>query len=145
MERYTERVRRVLEIAKERAACLGHERVGTEHLLMGVIDIGEGVGMLALIELGVDTSRLRTDLELAAGVGAGGMHVGAVNFDPGAQEALAFAAEEATSLHHTYIGTEHVLLGLLRVDGGVAARVLQSAGLGREAVRATILDVLAGK
>jgi ATP-dependent Clp protease ATP-binding subunit ClpA len=139
--RFTERAQRVILIAQEEAKRLNHDYVGTEHVLLGLICLGEGVAANVLANLGIDLRKVRAEVEKIVGVGVGS-HDGEVPFTPRAKKVLEFAVEEANHLGQNYVGTEHLLLGCLREEEGVASRVLQNLGLRLEVVRAETLNTL---
>jgi len=142
--RFTERAQRVIVLAQEEARRLNHDFVGTEHLLLGLIREGQGIAAKALISLGVDLDRVRQEVEKMIPRGEGTPQ-GEIGFTPRAKKVvLELAAEEARMLGHNYIGTEHILLGLLREGEGVAARVLDNLGADLERVRAQVIQLLGG-
>src|SRR3989339_688184 len=127
--RFTDRVQRVIIIAQEEAKRLNHDYVGTEHILLGLVALGEGVAAKVLANLGVDLRRVRTEVEKIVGTGDNVMLLGEIPFTPRAKKVLELAVDEAQNLGHTYVGTEHLLLGLLREEEGIAARVLENLGV----------------
>lgn len=131
MENLTPRAQRVLHLAKKEAEQFNHNYVGTEHILLGLVALGSGVALAALQSMGVDLDGLRIEVEKAVGVGADTKVAGNIPFTPRAKKVLALATSEARSLSHSYIGTEHILLGLLREGEGIAARVLENMGVDR--------------
>jgi ATP-dependent Clp protease ATP-binding subunit ClpC len=143
-ERFTERARRSMVLAQEEARLLGHPFIGTEHLLLGLIHEGEGVGAVALGRLGVSLEAVRAKVEETIRpaqiepTGAGG----SPPFTPRSKKVLELALREALQLGHNYIGTEHILLGIVREGEGVAARVLVDLGASLEVTRTTVLEVL---
>ncbi|MEW6686333.1 MAG: ATP-dependent Clp protease ATP-binding subunit [Candidatus Edwardsbacteria bacterium] len=140
--RFTERVRKVLFLAREEAARLQHDYIGTEHLLLGLIRLGEGVAAAALVNLGVDLDLIRHRIEQIVPAKGGTLTLGDLPFNESAQRALQLSIEEAKLLNHNYIGTEHLLLGLVREGNGVAARVLLSLGLDLEKIRQEVMVLL---
>jgi len=142
--RFTERARKVLVLAKEEARRFNHDYIGTEHILLGLLREGEGVACAVLQNLGVDLNRLRKELERLISPGSITMVGGDLPFTPRAKKALELAAEEARNLGHNYIGTEHILLGLLREEEGLAAQVLYGMGVDLEKVREEIASLLGG-
>src|SRR3989338_7950703 len=124
--RFTERARKVLVLAKEEARRFNHDYIGTEHILLGLIREGEGVACAVLQNLGVDLERLRIEIEKLVSAGSTAQVLGDIPFTPRAKKALELAADEARALGHNYIGTEHILLGLLREEEGIASQVLFS-------------------
>lgn len=140
-ERFTDRSRRVIVLAQEEARLLGHAYIGTEHLLLGLLAEGEGVGSKALERLGVDLPKVRDEVERIIGTG-GSVPSGHIPFTPRAKQVLELSLRESLRLQHNYIGTEHVLLGLLAEGEGVAAQILVRLGLTPEGVRSTVLELL---
>jgi len=142
--RFTERARKVLVLAKEEARRFNHDYIGTEHILLGLVREGEGVACAVLQNLGVDLERLRIEIEKLVSTGSVSSVLGDIPFTPRAKKALELAAEEARGLSHNYIGTEHILLGLLREEEGVASQVLFSAGVDLKGIRKEISVLLGG-
>ena len=142
-ERFTDRARRVLTFAQEEARLLNHSFIGTEHILLGVLREGEGLGAVALRELGVSLEDTREQVELVIGM-AGSAPVGSPPFTPRAKKVLELALREALQMNHSYIGTEHILLGLVREGEGVAATVLVSLGAGLGRVRQEVIKLMSG-
>ena len=142
-ERFTDRARRVVVLAQEEARLLDHDYIGTEHLLLGLIDEGEGVACRALGSLGVGGDRIRDEVVRIVGHGPGPT-AGHIAFTPQAKKILELALREALQMGHNYIGTEHILLGLIRVDGGVSAEILQQLGVDADRVRHRVVRLLSG-
>src|SRR3972149_5095999 len=140
-ERFTERARRVIILAQEEAKRLNHSAVGTEHILLGIIREGEGVASKVLESLNISPDRVRAEIESAIGRGERTPYE-EVAFPPRAKKVLELALDEARRLGHNYIGTEHLLLGLIREGEGVAARVLEAMGADLERVRAQVVYLL---
>ncbi|HLE78362.1 MAG TPA: ATP-dependent Clp protease ATP-binding subunit [bacterium] len=140
-ERFTERARRVIILAQEEAKRLNHSAVGTEHILLGIIREGEGVASKVLESLNISPDRVRSEIEAAIGRGERTPYE-EVAFTPRAKKVLELALDEARRLGHNYIGTEHLLLGLIREGEGVAARVLEAMGADLERVRAQVVYLL---
>lgn len=140
--RFTERAQRVILIAQEEAKRLNHDYVGTEHLLLGLIALGEGVAAQVLANLGVDLRRVRNEIEKIVGTGDNVMLLGEIPFTPRAKKVLELAVEEAQNMGHNYVGTEHLLLGLIREEEGVAARVLENLGVRLDVVREEVISLL---
>ncbi|MDE2489301.1 MAG: ATP-dependent Clp protease ATP-binding subunit, partial [Elusimicrobia bacterium] len=132
----------VILIAQEEAKRLNHDYVGTEHILLGLIALGEGVAAQVLANLGVDLRRVRSEIEKIVGTGDNVMLLGEIPFTPRAKKVLEYAVEEAQHMGHSYVGTEHLLLGLIREEEGVAARVLENLGLRLDVVREEVLNLL---
>ncbi len=142
--RFTERARKVLVLAKEEARRFNHDYIGTEHILLGLVREGEGVACAVLQNLGVDLDRVRREIEKLISPGSIATITGDLPFTPRAKKALELAAEEARNLGHNYIGTEHILLGLLREGEGIASQVLYGLGVDLEKVRDEISSLLGG-
>ena len=142
-ERFTDRARRVLVLAQEEARLLNHSFIGTEHILLGLIHEGEGVAAKALESLGISLEAVREKVEETIGM-AGSAPSGSPPFTPRAKKALELSLREALQLAHSYIGTEHMLLGLVREGEGVAAQVLQSLGADLPRVRQQVIQLLSG-
>ena len=143
-ERFTDRARRVLTFAQEEARLLNHSFIGTEHILLGLIREGEGVGAKALQSLGISLQAVRDKVEETIGT-AGTVPSGSPPFTPRAKKVLELSLREALQLNHSYIGTEHILLGLVREGEGVAATVLVSLGADLPRIRQEVNDLLSGR
>ena len=143
-ERFTERARRVVVLAQEEARMLNHDYVGTEHILLGLLHEGEGVAARALESLGISLDAMREAVEGIIGRGqqAPSRHI---PFTPRAKKALELSLREALQLGHDYIGTEHILLGLIREGDGVAAQVLTNAGVDLNQARQRVIGLLHGR
>ncbi|MGE0354962.1 MAG: Clp protease N-terminal domain-containing protein, partial [Gemmatimonadales bacterium] len=140
---FTDRVRKVLQMAREEAARLHHEYVGTEHILLGLIREGEGVAAAVLTNLNVDLEEIQQKIEETVKKGKAGAAVGPdLPYTSRAKKVLELAMTEARELNHSYVGTEHLLLGLLREEKGIAAQVLNDAGVTLEQSRAETLRLL---
>jgi ATP-dependent Clp protease ATP-binding subunit ClpA len=142
-ERFTDRARRVIVLAQEEAQLLNHNYVGTEHLLLGLAREGQGVAAKALESLGIRLEAVRSQVEEVIGRGPRAPS-GHVPFTPRAKKVLELSLREAKQLGHDYIGTEHLLLGLIREGEGVAARVLLTLGGDLSRVRQQVIQVLSG-
>ncbi len=142
-ERFTDRARRVLVLAQEEARLLNHSFIGTEHILLGLIHEGEGVAAKALEQLGVSLEAVREKVEETIGL-SGTSPTGSPPFTPRAKKVLELSLREALQLGHNYIGTEHMLLGLVREGEGVAAQVLISLGADLAKVRQQVIQLLSG-
>jgi len=142
-ERFTERARKVVVLAQEEAVRFGHSYIGTEHLLLGLIREDEGVAARALGSLNVTLSKVREQVESIVGYGEEKMG-GQAPFTPRSKRHLEFALREALRLGHNYIGTEHILLGLVSENEGNAARVLSNLGVNPDKVRREVVRVLSG-
>jgi len=144
-DRFTERVRKVLHLAREESARLHHDYIGTEHILLGLIREGEGVAAIVMTNLGLDLETLRQAVEDAVIVGGGTMTVGEIPLNQSAKNTLELSIRQAKKFGHNYVGTEHLLLGLLQESKGIAARVLTSLGLDIEMAEREILRLLGGE
>lgn len=143
---FTERVRKVLQFAREEALATRHEYVGTEHILLGLCREGEGVAAAALQNLNVDSEDVRDSILNVVKAGPKGTHMPVdLPYTSRAKRTLELAMSEARELQHSYVGTEHLLLGLLREERGIAAQVLVSLGATTEKVRAEVLRLLGGE
>ena len=142
-ERFTDRARRVVVLAQEEARLLNHNYIGTEHILLGLIHEGEGVAAKALESLGISLEAVRTQVEEIIGQGQSAP-TGHIPFTPRAKKVLELSLREALELGHNYIGTEHILLGLIREGDGVAAGVLQKLGGDLNRVRQQVIQLLSG-
>ena len=143
-ERFTDRARRVVVLAQEEARMLSHNNVGTEHILLGLIHEGEGVAAKTLQSLGVSLDAVRQQVEEIIGRGQQAPS-GHVPFTPRAKKVLELSLREALQLDHTYIGTEHILLGLIREGDGVAAQVLVGLGVDLNRAREQVILLLTGR
>ena len=141
-DKFTARARKVITLAQEEAVRFNHNYIGTEHLLLGLLREGEGVAAKVLVEMGVEINRVRSAVEFIIGRGDR-MIVGEIGLTPRAEQVIELAVDEARQLGHHYIGTEHLLLGLVREGEGIAAGVLESLGVNLENVRAETVRVLA--
>jgi ATP-dependent Clp protease ATP-binding subunit ClpC len=142
-ERFTDRARRVVVLAQEEARLLNHNYIGTEHILLGLIHEGEGVAAKALESLGISLEAVRSQVEEIIGQG-GSSPSGHIPFTPRAKKVLELSLREALQLGHNYIGTEHILLGLIREGEGVAAQVLVKLGADLSRVRQQVIQLLSG-
>ena len=143
-DKFTERARKVLSLAQEEAQRFQHNYIGTEHLLLGLVREGEGVAAKVLTSLGVDLEKVRKAVEEIIGRGDR-VVVGEIGLTPRAKKVIELAIDEARRLNHHYIGTEHILLGLIREGNGIGAGVLESFGLSLQEVRAKTIQVLHDK
>jgi len=142
-ERFTDRARRVIVLAQDEAKGLKHNYIGTEHILLGVISEGQGVGALALSNLGVPLEKARKEVKEMIGTGSTAP-AGHIPFTPRAKTVLEMSLSEALNLGHNYIGTEHITLALFQEGKGVAAQVLQKFGVTEPALREMITSLLSG-
>ncbi|MFG0329084.1 MAG: ATP-dependent Clp protease ATP-binding subunit [Phycisphaerales bacterium] len=141
-ERFTDRARKVMALANQEAQRFNHEYIGTEHILLGLVKEGSGVGANVLKNLGVDLRKVRLEVEKLVKSGPDIVTMGKLPQTPRAKKVIEYAIEEARNLNHNYVGTEHLLLGLLREHDGVAAQVLMNLGLKLEEVREEVLNLL---
>ncbi|MDD5558487.1 ATP-dependent Clp protease ATP-binding subunit [Candidatus Methylomirabilis sp.] len=141
-ERFTERARKVIILAREEAIRLGHNFVGTEHLLLGLIREGDGLAVAILKKLNVNISAVKGEIEKIVSVGSEFSPAGEIPFTPQAKKVLEYAISEARSLGHNYIGTEHLLLGLIREGEGIASLVLRDFGVSVAAAKAQAQELL---
>ena len=140
-DKFTERAMKVLSLAQEEAQRFQHDYIGTEHLLLGLVREGEGVAAKVLSNLGVDLTKVRSSIEFIIGRGDR-IVLGKTGLTPRAKKVIELAVDEARRLNHHYIGTEHLLLGLVREGEGIAAGVLESLGVNLEKVRTETIRVL---
>ena len=141
MEKFTERARRVFVLAHEEAERFNHNYIGTEHILLGLVKEGDGIAARVLISLGVQLPKVRSAVEFIIGRGDG-LIVGNPGLTPRSKKVLRLAMDEARRLNNEYIGTEHLLLGLVREGEGIAAGVLESLGVSLEKVRQSVMQVV---
>src|SRR6202140_4459208 len=142
MDNFTPRTQQVLVLARKEAERFNHNYVGTEHLLLGLIKLGQGVAVNVLQRMGLDLERVRIEVEKHVGSHPETNMIGNIPYTPRVKKVLALASKEAKALNHSYVGTEHILLGLLREGEGVAARVLKSLEIDIERTRNEILKEL---
>ncbi len=142
MNNFTPRAQQVLALARKEADRFNHNFVGTEHLLLGLIKLGQGVAVNVLQKMGLDLETVRMEVEKQVGTGPDQKMIGNIPYTPRVKKVLALASKEAKALNHTYVGTEHILLGLLREGDGVAARVLKNLEVDIEQTRQEILKEL---
>jgi ATP-dependent Clp protease ATP-binding subunit ClpC len=140
-ERFTDRARRVVVLAQDEARELDHNHIGTEHILLGLVSEGAGVAVKALESLGISLETVRQQVEDIIGRGQGSPS-GHIPFTPRAKKVLELSLRESVHLGHGYIGTEHILLGLIGEGEGVAAQVLTDLGASLEAARRQVVQVL---
>jgi hypothetical protein len=139
---FTPRAQHVLALARKEADRFNHNFLGTEHLLLGLIKLGQGVAVNVLAKLGLDLESVRKEVERQVGKGPGLQTIGNTPYTPRVKKVLGLAAKEAKALNHIYVGTEHILLGLLREGGGVAGKVLEQLEVNLEEARREILREL---
>src|SRR3989441_5918462 len=142
MQNFTPRAQQVLALARKEADRFNHNYVGTEHLLLGLIKLGQGVAVNALQKMGLDLEAVRMEVEKQIGTGPETKMVGNIPYTPRVKKVLALAQKEAKQLNHNYVGTEHILLGLLREGEGQAARILKALDVDIEKCRNEILKEL---
>jgi ATP-dependent Clp protease ATP-binding subunit ClpC len=143
-ERFTERARQVVVLAQDEARALGHNYIGTEHILLGLLREEEGVAARVLESLDVTVEEVRAQVKRLVGQGDEEIVTGQIPFTPRAKKVLELALREALSLKHSYIGPEHILLGVVRENDGVAARILLDFGADAETIRAQTMAMLGG-
>ena len=141
-DRFTDRARKVMALARKEAQRFSHDFIGTEHILLGLVQEGSGVAANVLKNLDVDSGKIRAEIERQVQGGHSIVHMGQLPFTPRAKRVLELCQEAAKELRHNYIGTEHLLLGLIREEQGVAATVLKDLGLRLEDVRSEVLEIL---
>ena len=141
-ERFTDRARKVIALADTEAQHLNHEFLGTEHILLGIIEEGSGIAANVLRNLGVDLTKVRADVEMRVQSGSDPVRPGKRPYTPKTKKVLEMAIEEARSLGHNYVGTEHLLLGLLRERECAAALVLQNRGVRLGDVREEVINLI---
>src|SRR4029453_1373128 len=141
-DRFTDRARKVMGLARQEAQRLNHEYIGTEHILLGLVQEGSGVAANVLKNLDIDLKKIRQEVEKLVKAGPSMVTMGQLPFTPRAKKVLELALEEASNLGHTYIGTEHLLLGLIRENEGIAAQVLRNLKVKLEDVRDEVLELL---
>src|SRR6478752_6080158 len=138
--RFTERAQKVLALAQEEAVRLGHNNIGTEHILLGLIRENDGIAAKALIALGLGLEKIQDEVETL--IGRGQEQPTNIAYTPRAKKVIELSMDEARKLGHTYVGTEHILLGLIREGEGVAARVLNNLGVSLNKARQQVLQLL---
>ena len=141
-ERFTDRARKVMQLANQEAQRFNHEYIGTEHVLLGLVKEGSGVAANVLKNLDVDLRKIRLEVEKLVQSGPEMVTMGKLPQTPRAKKVIEYSMEEARNLNHNYVGTEHILLGLLREGDGVAARVLKNLDIDIEQTRQEILKEL---
>jgi ATP-dependent Clp protease ATP-binding subunit ClpC len=142
LNNFSPRAQQVIAFARKEAGRFNHNFIGTEHVLLGLIKLGQGTAVAILKKIGVDLERVRMEVEILVGTGPHQKITGNIPFTPRVKKALSLAADEARALDHTYVGTEHLLLGLLREGDGFAARVLKNMNVDIEQTRQEILKEL---
>ena len=141
-DRFTDRAKKVMNLARQEAQRFNHEYLGTEHILLGLVQEGSGVAANVLKNMGIDLTKIRMEVEKIVKTGPSMVTMGQLPFTPRAKKVLELSMEEAGSLGHNYIGTEHLLLGLIKENEGIAAQVLLNLGVKLQDVRDEVLDFL---
>ena len=141
-DRFTDRAKKVMNLARQEAQRFNHEYLGTEHILLGLVQEGSGVAANVLKNMGIDLNKIRMEVEKIVKSGQSMVTMGQLPFTPRAKKVLELSMEEASALGHNYIGTEHLLLGLIKENEGIAAQVLLNLGVKLEDVREEVLDFL---
>ena len=141
-DRFTDRAKKVMNLARQEAQRFNHEYLGTEHVLLGLVQEGSVVAANVLKNMGVDLARIRAEIEKLVKSGPSMVTMGQLPFTPRAKKVLELSMEEAHNLGHNYIGTEHLLLGLIKENEGIAAKVLTNLGVKLEDVREEVLEFL---
>src|SRR5687767_746116 len=141
-DRFTDRARKVMGLARQEAQRFNHDYIGTEHILLGLVQEGSGVAASVLKNLDIDLKKIRQEVEKLVSTGTTMVSMGQLPFTPRAKKVLELSLEEASNLGHTYIGTEHLLLGLIRESEGIAAQVLRNLKVKVEDVREEVLELL---
>jgi ATP-dependent Clp protease ATP-binding subunit ClpC len=141
-ERFTDRARKVMQLANQEAQRLNHEYIGTEHILLGLVKEGSGVAANVLKNLDIDLRKIRLEIKKIVQSGPDAVTMGKLPQTPRAKKVIEYSIEEARNLNHNYVGTEHLLLGLLREQEGIASQVLVNLGLKLEDVREEVIQLL---
>ncbi len=141
---FTDRVKKALQFSREESARLGHDYIGTEHLLLGLVKEGQGVAIAVLSNMGIQLDALKRSIEDAVQTTSGSMVLSDVPFTPMAKQVLEIAAIEAREMNNNYIGTEHLLLALTKNKNGIAAQILSVFGTDYKSVKEEVTSVLSG-
>jgi ClpA/ClpB-like protein len=141
-ERFTDRARKVMQLANQESQLFNHKHIGTEHVLLGPIKEGSGAAANVLKNLDIDLPKIRLEVETLVQIGPDMVTIGRLPQTPRAKNVIKYSLEEARDLNHNYIGTEHILLGLLREEAGIAGQVLTKLGLKLDDARASIIQLL---
>ena len=141
-DRFTDRAKKVMNLARQEAQRFNHEYLGTEHVLLGLVQEGSGVAANVLKNMGIELDKIRMEVEKIVKTGPSMVTMGQLPFTPRAKKVLELSMEEASNLGHNYIGTEHLLLGLIKENQGIAAQVLLNLSVKLEDVREEVLDFL---
>lgn len=142
-ERFTDRARKVMQLANQEAQRFNHEYIGTEHILLGLLKEGQNIAVQVLVNLGINRDTLRDEVVILVQKGPDMVTMGRLPQTPRAKRVVEYAIEEAKQLNHQHVGTEHMLLGLLRENEGIAAQVLTKSGVSLEKIREECLRVMA--
>src|ERR1041385_6334492 len=141
-DRFTDRAKKVMNLARQEAQRFNHEYLGTEHILLGLVQEGSGVAANVLRNMNIDLAKIRTEVEKLVKTGPPMVTMAQLPFTPRATQGPQLSMEEAGNLGHNYIGTEHLLLGLIKENEGIAAKVLTNLGVKLEEVREEVLEFL---
>src|SRR5258706_12334615 len=141
-DRFTDRAKKVMNLARQEAQRFNHEYLGTEHILLGLVQEGSGVAANVLKNMSIDLNKIRAEVEKIVKTGPSMVTMGQLPFTPRAKKVLELSMEEASNLGHNYIGTEHLLLDLIKENEGIAAQVLMNLGVKLEDVREEVLEFL---
>lgn len=141
-ERFTDRARKIMALANQEAQRFKHEYIGTEHILIGLVKEGRGVAATVLKSMNADVNKLRLEVEKHTKPGPEMVAMGKLPYTPAVKNLIEYSMEEARSLNHNYVGTEHLLLGLLREQDNTGAQVLINLGFNLEAIRGEVLNLL---
>ncbi|MDA1223354.1 MAG: NDP-hexose 4-ketoreductase, partial [Planctomycetota bacterium] len=141
-DRFTDRAKKVMSFARQEAQKFNHEYIGTEHILLGLVQEGSGVAANVLKNMNIDLEKVRHEVEKIVKTGPSMVTMGQLPFTPRAKKVLELSMEEASQLNHNYIGTEHLLLGLIKENEGIAAQVLMNLGVKLDEVREEVLEFL---
>ena len=144
-ERFTDRARKIIALANQEAQRFNSQYIGTEHILLGMLKEGSGVAASALKSMEIDLRKVRLETEKLVKCGPDIVTMGKLPQTPRSKKVIEFAVEEARNLHHDYVGSEHILLGLLRESDGIAAQILMNLGIKSEDVRKAVLELLDAK
>ncbi|MGA0870265.1 MAG: Clp protease N-terminal domain-containing protein, partial [Planctomycetota bacterium] len=139
-DRFTDRAKKVMSFARQEAQKFNHEYIGTEHILLGLVQEGSGVAANVLKNMNIDLEKVRHEVEKIVKTGPSMVTMGQLPFTPRAKKVLELSMEEASQLNHNYIGTEHLLLGLIKENEGIAAQVLRNRGVQLDEVREEVRE-----
>ncbi|MCX6318632.1 MAG: ATP-dependent Clp protease ATP-binding subunit, partial [Bacteroidetes bacterium] len=144
MNNFTDRVKKVLQYAREESSRLGHDYIGTEHLLLGLVKEGQGVAIAVLSNLGIQLDALKKSIEDAVQSTSGAMVLSEVPYTPMAKQVIEMAVQEAREMGNNYVGTEHLLLALTKNKNGIAAQILSVFGTDYKSVKEEVMSILSG-